>query len=227
MHAYGRAGPVVVRLTVVNALGSSSSSEATVLVGSPPTPSYTVSQPSASALAVELTDTSTGAPEAVVWDFGDGHTLAVASAGATVRHVYARAGSYRVVLSATNGAGTATVDHPATTPPGSRVVVTATAVRIAKPGATVPAGRKVVVSWKVPDVRGARIDRYQVVCRATGSVRTLLVTANDSAASLGKVRSRTLTSLALGRRYTCTVRAHNAAGWNLASLATDGFVARA
>ncbi|MGD9956354.1 MAG: fibronectin type III domain-containing protein, partial [Candidatus Nanopelagicales bacterium] len=108
---------------------------------------------------------------------------------------------------------------------GAEAAAAAPPARIAKPTRRVPGPRAVVVGWVVPDPRGAAIGTYQLVCRASGSVRTVYVPAADVVA--GKARSRLLTGLTAGKRYSCTVRAHNAAGWNTASPAGAPFTARA
>jgi hypothetical protein len=56
-------------------------------------------------LAVQFTDSSTGAPTSWAWDFGDGSTATTASPA----HTYTTAGSYTVSLTATNAAGSNTV----------------------------------------------------------------------------------------------------------------------
>jgi PKD repeat protein len=217
-HAYTAAGTYDVSLTVVNAQGSTSTAEAQVVAGSAPVAALAVRQASAGALAVEAVDSSTAAPTTVSVDFGDGTAPVAAPAGTAAPHTYARAGTYVVTLTATNALGSTSATRS--------IVVRATPLRAARPTRTVPAGHQVVVAWKVPDVRGATIDHYQVVCLAPGSSRSVLVAGSDSATAVGRARSRTVTGLLLNRRYTCTVRAHNALGWGLASTPSSDFAAR-
>jgi len=218
-HSYAAAGTFTVSLTVVNAQGSTSTAQMQVAAGTAPVAALTVRQPSAGALTLVVTDASTAAATVVSIDFGDGSSPVSTAAGAAVPHTYARAGSYVVTLTATNALGTTSAT--------SSVVVRATPLRAAKPTRTVPTGRQVVVAWKVPDVRGASIDEYQVVCVAPGSSRSVYLRASDTAAAVGRSRSRAITGLLLNRRYTCTVRAHNAQGWGVASAPTSDFAARA
>ncbi len=225
VHAYAHAGPVVVRLTVENAQGSTSTSEASLIVGGPPSAGFTLARPSKDLLAVDLTDTTNGSPESLLWDFGDG-TTQQAAPGTTVRHVYARTGSYAIRLTATNGAGTNTVDHAGTAAPGSRVLVTATASRIAKPTRTV-GPRSARVQWRVPSMNGEPISTYQVLCRAGTTSAVAYVRVVDGASKVGVLRTGTVKGLVPGRRYTCQVKAFGPLGWNLPSLPTSAFTARA
>jgi PKD repeat protein len=59
-------------------------------------------------LSVVFTDTSSGDPESWAWDFGDGGT----STEQNPTHVYEEPGSYRVILTATNGEGSDDVVKP-------------------------------------------------------------------------------------------------------------------
>jgi len=223
VHTFPTAGPRTVRLTVDNANGPASSTTRSITVGVPPVASFTLRQPSPDALVLEATDTSTGGPESVRWDFGDSSGAVVAAPGAAVSHEYAEPGTYRVTLTAINALGTDVVDHPSTETGPYDVVLAATPARIARPTRTVPGPAAVTVTWTVPDPRGSRIDSYQVVCSATGSVRTVYLAASDSTA--GAARSRTVSALTPGLRYSCTVRAHNGLGWNEASPASAAFTA--
>ncbi|MGE0818906.1 MAG: PKD domain-containing protein [Candidatus Nanopelagicales bacterium] len=218
-HTYSAAGTVHVSLTVVNAQGSTSTSERSVVVGTAPTAAVSVRQPSPGALALAVTDTSTGAPASVSVDFGDGSAPSAVGAGGSTAHSYARSGSYVVTLTATNALGSTSVTRT--------VRLRATPARPAKPTRTVAAGRTVDATWKVPDMRGSVIDHYQVVCSAAGSTRAVLVAAGDGTPSIGRARTATVRGLLVGRRYTCTVRAHNALGWGAPSAASSDFAARA
>lgn len=77
--------------------------------GAPPPPpaapvaSFTAAPTSGTApLAVQFTDTSTGAPTAWAWNFGDGGTATTQNA----THTFAAAGTFTVTLAATNAGGT-------------------------------------------------------------------------------------------------------------------------
>jgi PKD repeat protein len=223
VHTYPAAGPRTVRLTVDNANGPASSTSRTITVGVPPVASFTVRQPSPDALALEVSDTSTGSPDTVVWDFGDASGAVAAAPGAAVVHQYDEPGTYRITLTATNSLGSDVVDHPSTAPAPYSATVSATPTRIDRPTRSVPGPGAVVLSWRVPDPRGSAVDTYQLVCTAPGSVRTVYLGASDSVE--GVARSRTVSSLTPGARYSCTVRAHNGLGWGPASAASAAFTA--
>src|ERR671910_577743 len=71
----------------------------------PPTASFTAAPTSGPApLAVQFTDTSSGAPTQWVWGFGDGAT----SVEPNPAHTYTRAGTYTVGLTVTNAGGSNT-----------------------------------------------------------------------------------------------------------------------
>ena len=59
-------------------------------------------------LSVVFTDSSSGDPESWAWDFGDGGT----STEQNPTHVYEEPGSYRVILTATNGEGSDDIVKP-------------------------------------------------------------------------------------------------------------------
>jgi PKD repeat protein len=102
-HTYSTAGDYTVTLTASNA-GGSSSAQQTIHVTAPvpvPIADFTWA---ANYLAVTFTDASTNNPTAWAWDFGDGYT----SVQQDPIHTYAKAGTYNVTLTATNGAGPST-----------------------------------------------------------------------------------------------------------------------
>jgi PKD repeat protein len=70
--------------------------------GSPPVAEFTAEPTSGEApLSVVFTDASSEDPESWAWDFGDGST----STEQSPTHVYEEPGSYRVILTVTNGEG--------------------------------------------------------------------------------------------------------------------------
>jgi len=108
-HRYTEPGRYVVSLRVLDTTGSNSSIRTgSVTVAAP------VKRPAAafratprvgdSPLAVQFTDTSTGAPRAWRWTFGDG----TSSTERNPLHIYREAGSYTIGLRVTNDAGTST-----------------------------------------------------------------------------------------------------------------------
>jgi PKD repeat protein len=114
-HSYKAAGTYSVTLTASNDAGSTSKTKlVTVSQGDPPVADFSFQ---ASGLGVVFADQSTGSPTGWSWDFGDGAT----SAQKNPSHTYAKAGTYAVVLTVTNAAGsgskTKLVTVTATKPP--------------------------------------------------------------------------------------------------------------
>jgi len=100
-HDYKTAATYTVKLTVTNTGGSSSKSKFVTLAGGPPVvPSFTFVS---NALTVIFTDTSTGSPTSWLWNFGDNST----DTSKNPQHVYARAGTYTVKLTASNAGSSA------------------------------------------------------------------------------------------------------------------------
>jgi PKD repeat protein len=110
-HTYATAGTYTVTLTATNAGGSHTVTRASYITVSPslpPTASFTGTPTSGTApLNVAFTDTSSGAA-AWAWDFGDRTT----STEQHPTHTYTSAGSYTVVLTVTNDAGTDSATEP-------------------------------------------------------------------------------------------------------------------
>jgi PKD repeat protein len=106
-HSYTGAGTYTVTLTVGNATETSTSARPdliTVTEPGAPTAAFDATPTSGTApLAVQFTDTTTGAPESWTWDFGDGSP---SSPEQHPSHVYAGPGQYLVTLTVTNTAGT-------------------------------------------------------------------------------------------------------------------------
>ncbi len=227
IHTYSTSGAKTVSLTVNNGTGPASTVTKTVNVGQPPVARFSGKAPNKQLLLLELTDLSTGAPDSVRWTFGDGTSRTVTTPGVVVRHPYKKAGKYKVTLTATNGAGSTAVDHPTIKTTTYFFIVNATPNRIAKPTRLVPTGRKAIVSWKAPNPRGLVISKYWVICRAPGSIKSVVVTAKDGTAQMGRVRKGTVVGLTAGKTYSCTVKAYNAKGWNLPSVPSTSFKARA
>jgi PKD repeat protein len=117
-HPYTSAGTYNVTLTVANAAGSSSKTKlVTVSQGDPPVADFTFQ---ANGLTVVFADQSTGNPTSWSWDFGDGSAKDTRQ---NPSHTYTKAGTYAVVLTATNAAGsgskTKLVTVSATKPPSA------------------------------------------------------------------------------------------------------------
>jgi PKD repeat protein len=98
---YAAAGQYTVVLTVSNAAGSNTVTETNfITVNTVPAPGFSSS---VNGYSVNFTNSSTGAVS-YQWNFGDGGT----SVDPNPTHLYTNAGTYTVVLTATNACGTAT-----------------------------------------------------------------------------------------------------------------------
>jgi PKD repeat protein len=105
-HAFSKAGPYVVSLTVSDG-STSKQGSATLTVASMSvlTSSFTYAPALPSAgQSVQFTDTSAGSPIGWSWSFGDGTSSTLQNPS----HAYATAGSKTVTLTVTNGSGTNT-----------------------------------------------------------------------------------------------------------------------
>ncbi len=96
-HTYTKRGTYTVTLTAGNSAGSSSTS-ATIVIGSPPWAKFTYTQ---NGKTVAFKDASTRNPTTWFWSFGDGTT----STAQNPSHSYAETGTYIVTLTAGNSAG--------------------------------------------------------------------------------------------------------------------------
>ncbi|HYG52971.1 MAG TPA: PKD domain-containing protein [Flavobacteriales bacterium] len=100
-YIYAAPGVYNVTLTVTNANGCDSTIVKQVVVNDIPVAAFTADTACVGS-PTNFTDVSTGAPVTWLWDFGDGTT---STAGPTVSHTYATAGTYIVQLFVTGGTG--------------------------------------------------------------------------------------------------------------------------
>ena len=147
-HTFNAGGVFSVRLTATNAGGSDTSAVFTVTVTTPvvaPVASFTRSPGSGLApLSVAFTDGSTNGPTSWSWDFGDGAAVSTAQ---NPSHVFSTVGTFTVMLTATNSAGsssstqTVTVNATSTT---TTVIASEDAyVTQASPTTTHPTGSQI------------------------------------------------------------------------------------
>jgi len=124
-YIFGSPGSFIVRLTVSNAAGSSSTIPGTTITvirpGTPaPVASFTTNRTSGNApLAVQFSDTSRNYPTVWNWSFGDGIWFNTTTASEkNPKHIFANPGSFIVQLTAGNAAGRSS------TIPGTTITVT-------------------------------------------------------------------------------------------------------
>jgi len=117
-HVFPAAGTYTVSLTAANAAGAGTPKVRTVTVGvsaTAPSPSFLMALPApatpAAGQTVVLLDTSTGGPTSWSWTFSDDGSTSTAQHPA---HVFTRAGSTQVTLTAANAAGAATTSQTVT-----------------------------------------------------------------------------------------------------------------
>lgn len=97
-HTYAASGSYIVCLTATNLCGDIDTECDTITVCAAALPAFSAS---ANALVVSFTNSTPGAGNSYVWDFGDGGT----STFANPSHTYATAGLYTVCLISTNNCG--------------------------------------------------------------------------------------------------------------------------
>ena len=111
IHTYAAAGSYTVTLTVSSDGGSNSTSDVVKIApGTPPTAAFTFS---VNGFQVNFLDRSTGSPTSWLWNFGDNTTDSVQNPV----HTYASAGTYTVILTATNASGSNSKSDVVTVPP--------------------------------------------------------------------------------------------------------------
>jgi WD40 repeat protein len=109
-HVFNSTGNYVVRLTLTDDRGSSSSNTITIRVTEAPVAVIDVSPASASAAPAEFTfdgrdsydpDAASGDTLSYLWEFGDGAT----ATQSLLTHTFSRSGAFRVTLTVTDAAG--------------------------------------------------------------------------------------------------------------------------
>jgi PKD repeat protein len=104
-HQFTTAGTYTVTLTATNDAGSSTATQSVVVRISKPVASFTVSPTSGTThTTFTFTDTSSNSPTSWSWNFGDGGS----ASGQSVTHQFTKVKTYKVKLTATNGAGSST-----------------------------------------------------------------------------------------------------------------------
>lgn len=107
-HRYLVSGTYNVTLTARNAAGESSVSQFVTVTGRPEA-EFSFTTASANPLAVNFVDQSSNSPTTWAWNFGDcGQVAVCTSTQKNPAHVFPESGSYTVVLTVTNSAGSDT-----------------------------------------------------------------------------------------------------------------------
>jgi uncharacterized repeat protein (TIGR01451 family) len=104
-HTYPAVDTYTAQVTASNGAGSQSQTTVVTITDVPPDASFISSSPDRVGQTTTLESTSGGTNLTYQWDFGDGSPVASTQASA-IDHVYGSVGSYQVVLTATNSAGT-------------------------------------------------------------------------------------------------------------------------
>jgi PKD repeat protein len=104
-HTYPAVDTYVARVTATNGVSSRTESTTVTIVDVPPGASFISSSPDMIGQTTAFRSTSTGTNLTYEWDFGDG-SPPVSTQESTVAHEYTGVGSFAVVLTVTNGAGT-------------------------------------------------------------------------------------------------------------------------
>ncbi|MDP3565498.1 MAG: PKD domain-containing protein, partial [Methanoregula sp.] len=106
VHAYASSGTYTVIMTATNAAGSNTSTRTGYITVTQPPPVAGFSGTPVSGnrpFTVRFTDSSTNSPTSWLWNFGDGNTTS--NTQQNPAHLYRTAGTYTVVLTATNSGG--------------------------------------------------------------------------------------------------------------------------
>jgi uncharacterized repeat protein (TIGR01451 family) len=104
-HTYPAVDSYTAQVTASNGVGSQSQTTVVTVTDVPPSTSFFSSSPDRIGQITTLESTSGGTNLTYGWDFGDGSPVA-STQELTIDHVYGSVGSYQVVLTATNSAGT-------------------------------------------------------------------------------------------------------------------------
>ncbi|PVG82930.1 hypothetical protein DDE18_11340 [Nocardioides gansuensis] len=175
-HVFAKGGIYAVKLTASNVSGSSTKTLNVTVNPSKPVADFTFTpQTGIAPLAVKFTDTSTGPPSSWTWDFGDGGTSTLQHP----THVFAKAGSYAVKLTASNVSGssikTATITVAALpvvteVPAVPLVVPKVPVVVVDKPATAFATSPYVDAAWHTTTPAG-EVDDYDVLVRKISSAR--------------------------------------------------------
>lgn len=165
-----------------NYVSTTSVVDGTITVKAAPVANFTTSTTTpAMGQIVTFTDTSTGSPTSWLWDFGDGTT----SSEQNPTHIYIAAGTYTVILTATNGIGSTTA---------MQSLVVASMADLTITGTVVPVPASAVFAKEANNVRVNNIKNNGSVTLT--SIPVALYASDVSATT--PVATTTIASLAVG-----------------------------
>jgi PKD repeat protein len=171
-HTYAVAGTYTVSLTVANASGVSNGASQFVNVGVTGQPPQAAFAFQASGLTVIFADHSTGGPTGWLWNFGDNGISTLQNP----THVYQAAGTYSVILTASNTSGSSMATQFVTvslgTPPQASFTFQASGLAVAF--ADTSTGSPTSWSWNFGD--GTSLDTRQNPSHTYAAAGTYTVT---------------------------------------------------
>jgi PKD repeat protein len=146
----------------------------------------------------------TGDPTAWKWNFGDGTAISTAQ---NPTHTYSKTGSYTVVLTASNAAGSNSITK-------SNYITVATKPVATKPVATKPVATKPVAAFSASPTSGKATLQVQFTDKSTNSPTSWSWNFGDKSTSTAKSPTHKYTKAG---KYTVTLTVKNAAGSSIAT----------
>ena len=195
-HTFSAAGTYSVSLTATNAGGSNTRSINVTVTAALPNPPVANFTSSITNLVVAFTDTSTNTPTSWAWGFGDGGSSTLQNPS----HTYASAGTYSVVLIATNAGGSNNSSSNIT------VAAAATAPEAATDLIGIPGDQQIALTWTLNGDGGSPLNLVRIRHSNDQNPTNITVDVNLDATS------HTLTGLINGATYTISIRKANILG---------------
>ena len=202
-HVYTTAGTFTVKTTVTDSSGLTGTATATVTVRTPPTPALTLT-PTGGTVPLAVTADASGstagsaAITGYTFSFGDGSAAIGPQAGATAAHTFTSAGTYTVLVTATDANGFSSSTSTAITvaprvPPTAAVTASPSVTTIGAPvtvdASASAAGTAPIASYKFDfgdgsaPVTGTSTSATHAYSAAGGYTVTVTATGTDGLAS--------------------------------------------
>lgn len=188
-YTYTTAGQYNVKLTATNSIGSSTKAMfVTVPMAAAPVAAF---EWAANGMQIHFTDRSTGSPTSYLWNFGDG-TNPPERTQANPVHRYTRAGTFTVVLTVTNHAGSDSASQAVMTPPLASFTANANGLLVAF---TDQSGNATKWDWDFGDCTASpatctstvRNPTHEYAAPGTYTVRLTATNASGSTTTPGQV----------------------------------------